>query len=1149
MSAPKQYVGNSPSQLLFTRQKVCNRCPQGYCQSGASCKFGHILAMDLGTLSKTAEQGEEDDTNRGCPGLVASDETSSSDFAQIRTSVKKPIRKLPPKPTLAEDTLSTAPGSIPHSVDEFTPYWDWKTGNRPKADSNTRWHQPTFKGDIQQSNRTAPTIFIEQHFISTSDKENEIHPAILQLGTLDQPDDTAGAAYDNPASDVAMKYAEGYGTNGTKQQGTQDHDQAGPAKAAEVATRKKGEKLARIKVAKEARARDEGLWDAEGEQPNNLEARLAGKHVAKEIIQTSQMQMVVDKEQEAAALEQDVVLDSCLVTYTAGLEFRHIITSFDLCKITIRNLPLNAGREEISDLFINDGIEFSDFCIHQVRPDGDGLEAVVLANADHGQSIVLDLDGVSFLGRILSVQVWDNASWNTMDATARISPFLTVSWMIPSDTVIATYPTMEEAQEKARKLDMVTWKGRQIRAMMVESPQGFCMQRFVPSSIKIVNLPCIGRIETDLYNFTGAMDLRLLRSISYDLQASFNSMRRHLENLSGVQMHTYEVVSTGDRTHGEAKIKVRFRDWEDARSACTSINQIKLGVYTPNFRPWFFPPKPLRHSIAIPREQYEAQKGQWDALSEKNPEVDAYIEIKIRSRGDVFIQVVGLDKKAAGSLKVRVENMVAGEKLDHTYWHPVFESKEGICFFNRIYRENNVFVRTDFKYRSLRIFGRPEKVLQVRQMIAEEVNRLAQRETRRVLDPPCVGFFVREGLKRLKELLGEENANLDLASRPFSITIKGGDEAMHHLQRLTDEAQMAAFLAPVLSGPMERNTCPICTDEASNPERLGCGHAYCTGCLRHFLTSAANARNFPLVCMGNDATCRMPLSIPLIRRFVPPQVFRSLVEAAFLSYLDHHPQELKYCPTPDCKQVYRHRTDQATLQCPSCFSTICSSCDEEAHEGMTCHERKLSKDGEQERLNEQLAMNNGYKKCPQCKVWIEKTAGCNHMNCICGAHICWRCMEVFDLAVIYNHMRHAHGNIYGDAPARIDDPRNAGHNAWLRVLVDEVDVAEYQQAPDWNLDFDDNVLAMVDGVRDGRDNAFQGVLVDEVEMAEHRRALDMEVHAADHANPWLEERRRRQMANVQRQAIERQRQLDETHSMYAHLRQAEQCRRGRCIIM
>ena len=162
------------------------------------------------------------------------------------------------------------------------------------------------------------------------------------------------------------------------------------------------------------------------------------------------------------------------------------------------------------------------------------------------------------------------------------------------------------------------------------------------------------------------------------------------------------------------------------------------------------------------------------------------------------------------------------------------------------------------------------------------------------------------------------------------------------------------------------------------------------GGLKHFLTSAVDNRTFPLLCIEIEGTCNIPVAMPFIRRFLPAHTFHNLIEhrGCISKYLEQHQQELKYCTTPDCKQIYRRRTDKTALQCPACWSTICPSCDEEAHTGVSCEEQRTLKNlDEQERLNKQLAVSSGYKKCPSCRVMIEKTGGCNQMTCKCGAHI------------------------------------------------------------------------------------------------------------------------------------------------------------------
>ena len=42
-----------------------------------------------------------------------------------------------------------------------------------------------------------------------------------------------------------------------------------------------------------------------------------------------------------------------------------------------------------------------------------------------------------------------------------------------------------------------------------------------------------------------------------------------------------------------------------------------------------------------------------------------------------------------------------------------------------------------------------------------------------------------------------------------------------------------------------------------------------------------------------------------------------------------------------------------------------------------------------------LAENSKFKQCAQCKFYIEKNHGCNHMTCRCGYEFCYLCGEKY----------------------------------------------------------------------------------------------------------------------------------------------------------
>ena len=68
----------------------------------------------------------------------------------------------------------------------------------------------------------------------------------------------------------------------------------------------------------------------------------------------------------------------------------------------------------------------------------------------------------------------------------------------------------------------------------------------------------------------------------------------------------------------------------------------------------------------------------------------------------------------------------------------------------------------------------------------------------------------------------------------------------------------------------------------------------------------------------------------------------------------------------------------------------------------------------QERSGLQQWMNkNDAKKCPNCSVVLERSAGCAHVECKCGVHICWSCLKTFDgEGATYEHLRLVHGGYF-----------------------------------------------------------------------------------------------------------------------------------------
>ncbi|KAI9732005.1 MAG: hypothetical protein M1834_004456 [Cirrosporium novae-zelandiae] len=261
--------------------------------------------------------------------------------------------------------------------------------------------------------------------------------------------------------------------------------------------------------------------------------------------------------------------------------------------------------------------------------------------------------------------------------------------------------------------------------------------------------------------------------------------------------------------------------------------------------------------------------------------------------------------------------------------------------------------------------------------------------------------------------------------------------------------------------------CPICTEEAETPVRLGCGHTYCRLCFEHWVevSSEPGASQFPLSCEHIDddgKICDRRIALSIIRQAAGQVGYEKILEQSFANAIRQNPTIFRYCPGPSCGQVYRVQTNynafgRAPLfNCinPECFTTTCAACHTLPHFDKSCSEAQR----EARELEWRWAEDLGIKVCPRCGSGIEKNEGCNHMTCACGTHICWFCLATFDddeyggfagaRQAIYSHMLNAHQS-YGDDEAM--------------ALMEQVAMAQDEEIPGVLLfqqpEIDDAILA------------------------------------------------------------------------------------------
>jgi hypothetical protein len=372
------------------------------------------------------------------------------------------------------------------------------------------------------------------------------------------------------------------------------------------------------------------------------------------------------------------------------------------------------------------------------------------------------------------------------------------------------------------------------------------------------------------------------------------------------------------------------------------------------------------------------------------------------------LKLCGEDLKLLGRLKAEVEKILNGEavlKDGKTAWDDFFRRSVGSVFLQDLERAHTgVSIETDPTRRKIRLFGVAEKRMIVRGKILGKIEQLRLQKSCFIpLEGPLLAAFVNGELATLREKLGSEHIVLDFEGHALRLR---GDEKAFNVARDAVELVRKKYR-------VRRNRqaiaveCPVCFDEVSSPIKMTCGHSWCRTCFHNYLAAASEQKFFPLTCLGNEGKCTERISLYAAKEVLSAADFDATVSAAFDTYVQTHPEELHYCPTPDCPQVFRPAPEGVFLQCPSCLVRICPNCNADAHDGLTCAE---SKDGDD--LFREWADQRDVKRCPGCNIAIEKDEGCNHMKCtVCQTHICWMCMKTFPGGDgIYGHMRSEHGS-------------------------------------------------------------------------------------------------------------------------------------------
>lgn len=377
--------------------------------------------------------------------------------------------------------------------------------------------------------------------------------------------------------------------------------------------------------------------------------------------------------------------------------------------------------------------------------------------------------------------------------------------------------------------------------------------------------------------------------------------------------------------------------------------------------------------------------------------------------------------KTVAEVRRPMEELLRGKTVDNDSLSPavlqLMLSRDGFNIKCSIQEETGTYILFDRFNLNLRIFGSPDKIALAQQKLIQSLLSLHKEKQLEIhlrgrdLPHDLMKQVVKNfgpDLHGLKEKV--PGADLKLDTRHQTIFLHGNKELKPRVEEIISETVSSSH--QLVESPDNGPSCPICLCEVDDGYQLeGCMHLFCRECLVEQCDSAIkNQDSFPICCAYQG--CGNPILLTDLRTLLSNDKLEELFRASLGAFVASSAGTYRFCPSPDCPSVYRvadPKTADTLFVCGACYSETCTRCHLENHPYLTCERYREFKDDPDSSLIEWCKGKDQVKSCSACGHVIEKVDGCNHVECKCGKHVCWVCLEFFSSSdECYDHLRAIH---------------------------------------------------------------------------------------------------------------------------------------------
>lgn len=716
-------------------------------------------------------------------------------------------------------------------------------------------------------------------------------------------------------------------------------------------------------------------------------------------------------------------IGGAFVQFGAGARVSKIRLPSDFSAARINGLQPNTSKESVRQLLSEKGLQVS-------------VDNTRILHMESGCGAIVKSDDPSF-SKTLCALIQPGCMWGgaKISATPIAAPMpsrhnarrvdckkVHISWHKAVKIVWLTYGSGDAARKASQMFSSGTYLilGQNISASGArEALLPFCRRKLsmnqfswtvslteVPAAAKqhdifgaithAGNKPQGVKMGNPTYETDGERDVATIRSLLtnigpleyWEVTLETNAKRvkataRFLDE-SDAQRAVLELNNTELPFHRKARLTVQSVHSAKFKVGCSTYNAVQARILTQQ-RPW----------------------------KERNVSFRAYPSTDPLQR----FRVLKIEGESAGDVahaKTDLELILAGVIVkdgDAALWDTSLKANGKLYQeIKRLERELAVIVIRDKVKSELRLLGTEPccDKAQARLVRLLRTQSLANSTHIIGLGPEKFFWACQGGFRNLVARLGPGKASFDIVSMPKRIIISGSWEDYDVAVAVMEGTEPVVESNAELQDNATAQECSVCWTDADTPIKTECGHVYCLECFESACT-ACMGDEFAILCHGDQGRCNTVIGVEELQEHLSSAVLERVFDVSFAFHVKRNPNELRYCPTPDCGYIYRTTANTRQHTCTNCLQPTCAAC-HEPHTGMSCVDYREFKSGNRVALLE-LKKKLGIKDCPKCTTPIEKTDGCNHITCgACQAHICWVCMMTFPEGdAVYRHMNKLHG--------------------------------------------------------------------------------------------------------------------------------------------